>query len=230
MPPRLAASGSVRRSRRSIADDWRGGQRSEAGRGECPRSDPRCAGYRIGAPALLGGTAGRGVGVAPGAVPCGGFRYHPTPLPMGSSASASPAAIASRVSARNSPSSRTPSHTSAATIERRSSSVLTAPVLASSRLYSATLVAIGNGQDCVQVPGWSPEKQLRDDLEVALAFFAERYGIEPPEFTVSVIRDLPQAHSTTPSGSPTPGSATSGFRRRSHTSTSISSSAIRRPG
>ena len=54
----------------------------------------------------------------------------------------------------------------------------------------------GTGRTAFRFPdGVTAEKraQLRDDLEVALAFFAERYGIEPPEFTVSVIRDLPNA-------------------------------------
>ncbi len=37
---------------------------------------------------------------------------------------------------------------------------------------------------------------LRDEMELVVAFFAERYGIEPPDFTLSVVPDLPNANAS----------------------------------
>ncbi|MXY78229.1 MAG: hypothetical protein F4Y94_00620 [Chloroflexi bacterium] len=38
--------------------------------------------------------------------------------------------------------------------------------------------------------------ELRDEMEEVVAFFAERYGIEPPEFTLSVVPDVPLANAS----------------------------------
>ncbi|MCY3920244.1 MAG: hypothetical protein OXG38_10645 [Chloroflexi bacterium] len=38
--------------------------------------------------------------------------------------------------------------------------------------------------------------ELRDEMEEVVAFFAERYGVEPPDFTLSVVPDVPLANAS----------------------------------
>ena len=40
------------------------------------------------------------------------------------------------------------------------------------------------------------KSELRDEMEQVVAFFAERYGVEPPDFTLSVVPDLPLANAS----------------------------------
>ena len=40
------------------------------------------------------------------------------------------------------------------------------------------------------------KSELRDEMEQVVAYFAERYGIEPPEFMVNVVPELPNANAS----------------------------------